>query len=152
MFIKYQHLEKYGNTEVEGIEIGTCHVFPKLDGTNGQLWVEDGKLMAGSRNKVLSLDNDNAGFYNAMINDENIRKFFMSNPNLTLYGEWLVPHTLKTYEDSAWRKFYVFDVFNRETNKLLHYAEYTKLLDEHALRYLPPIALIFNGGHEYFIE
>jgi hypothetical protein len=152
MFIKYQHLEKYGNTEVEGIEIGTCHVFPKLDGTNGQLWMEDGKLMAGSRNRVLSLDNDNAGFYNAMINDENIRKFFMSNPNLTLYGEWLVPHTLKTYEDSAWRKFYVFDVFNRETNKLLHYAEYTKLLDEHILRYLPPIALIFNGGHEYFIE
>jgi len=23
-FIKYQHLERYGNTEVEGIEVGTC--------------------------------------------------------------------------------------------------------------------------------
>lgn len=29
-FIKYQHLERYGNTEVEGIEVGTCYVFPKI--------------------------------------------------------------------------------------------------------------------------
>lgn len=30
-FIKYQHLERFGNTEVEGIEVGTVYVFPKID-------------------------------------------------------------------------------------------------------------------------
>jgi hypothetical protein len=39
MFIKYMHLERFGNDEVEGIEIGTTYVFPKLDGTNAQVWL-----------------------------------------------------------------------------------------------------------------
>ncbi len=29
MFIKYPHIERIGNTEVEGIETGECYVFPK---------------------------------------------------------------------------------------------------------------------------
>lgn len=33
-FKKYIHLEKYGTTETQGIELGTAYVFPKLDGTN----------------------------------------------------------------------------------------------------------------------
>lgn len=38
------HLERYGNDEVGGIEQGTTYVFPKLDGTNAQVWLnEDGK-------------------------------------------------------------------------------------------------------------
>ena len=34
-FKKYQHIERLGTLEVEGIELGTCYVFPKIDGTNG---------------------------------------------------------------------------------------------------------------------
>ena len=46
------HLERYGNEEVEGIEQGTTYVFPKLDGTNAQLWYEGkGVIGAGSRTK-----------------------------------------------------------------------------------------------------
>jgi hypothetical protein len=62
-FKKYMHLERFGTSEVEGIEIGTTYVFPKLDGTNASVWFEDGKIKAGSRNRELSFDNDNAGFY-----------------------------------------------------------------------------------------
>ena len=40
MFVKYMHLERYGNEEVEGIEQGTTYVFPKSDGTNAQVWVD----------------------------------------------------------------------------------------------------------------
>ena len=40
MFVKYMHLERYGNEEVDGIEQGTTYVFPKLDGTNAQVWVD----------------------------------------------------------------------------------------------------------------
>jgi hypothetical protein len=33
-FVKYQHIERYGVDEVNGIDIGTCYIFPKIDGTN----------------------------------------------------------------------------------------------------------------------
>lgn len=34
MFIKYQHLERLGNQETNGILDGEVYVFPKIDGTN----------------------------------------------------------------------------------------------------------------------
>ena len=36
-FRRYQHIERFGNDEVAGIEDGTCYVFPKIDGTNA-IW------------------------------------------------------------------------------------------------------------------
>lgn len=30
-FIKYPHLERFGTDEVDGINIGTCYIFPKID-------------------------------------------------------------------------------------------------------------------------
>jgi hypothetical protein len=149
-FIKYQHLERYGNTEVEGIEVGTCYVFPKLDGTNGSVWWDDG-VKAGSRNRELALDNDNAGFMNAMVVDKAITSFFDHTKNLILYGEWLVPHTLKTYNDDAWRKFYIFDVFDLNKQRLLSYDEYVWLSNV-GLNVIAPIAIIKNGSIDHFTE
>ena len=37
-FSKYQHVERLGTTETNGIEMGMCYIFPKIDGTNSQLW------------------------------------------------------------------------------------------------------------------
>jgi hypothetical protein len=125
-FLRYMHLEKWGSAEVEGIELGTSYVFPKIDGTNAQVWVgeldyESGRLIVetGSRNRQLSVENDNAGFHNAITLDKRIWKFLWTHPKLRLYGEWLVPHTLKTYRDDAWNKFYIFDVYNDETEQYL---------------------------------
>jgi hypothetical protein len=151
-FIKYQHLERYGTTEVDGIEVGTCHVFPKLDGTNGSVWMDDGVFCCGSRNRQLALDNDNAGFMNAMVNDSDVVPFMYSHPDLVLYGEWLVPHTLKTYQDDAWRKFYIFDVFDRKKERLLSYDEYSAPLIAAGLNIIAPIAIIKNGSIETFTE
>lgn len=160
-FLKYMHLERFGTDEVDGIEFGTTYVFPKLDGTNAQVWVEGPtnaggyELKTGSRNRVLSDASDNAGFHSAMTDESNqegwnIYKLLVSNPNLTLYGEWLVPHSLKTYREDAWRKFYVFDVFNQTTGKFLSYEEYKPLLDHYQIIYLPPIAIIKNGSYEKY--
>jgi hypothetical protein len=151
-FIKYQHLERYGNTEVEGIEVGTCYVFPKLDGTNGSVWWDDGALRCGSRNRELSPDNDNAGFMNAMVVDKAINSLLDNNPYVILYGEWLVPHTLKTYNDDAWRKFYVFDVFDRNKERLLSYDEYSAPLIAAGINVIAPIAIIKNGTESHFTE
>lgn len=151
MFVKYMHLERYGNEEVDGIEQGTTYVFPKLDGTNAQVWLnEDGTIGAGSRNRTLSIENDNAGFMNWAVEQKGLIEFFKSYPDLTLYGEWLVPHSLKTYRDDAWRKFYIFDVYNRRTEQFFSYDTMKQILDEYELDYLAPIAIIKNGNREHY--
>jgi hypothetical protein len=69
-----------------------------------------------------------------------------------LYGEWLVPHTLKTYRDDVWRRFWVFDVFNNATDQYLPYPKYKELMDEFQLDYIPPLRIVNNGSYEYFID
>lgn len=147
-FAKYQHLERFGTTEVQGIEFGKCFIFPKIDGTNSQLWF-DRSLQAGSRNRQLSIDNDNAGFYKWALQQQNIVDFFSEHPDIRLYGEWLVPHTLKTYADSAWRKFYVFDVMIDDS--YLTFEEYQPLLEKFNIEYIPPICVIENPSYERLI-
>ena len=140
-FHKYQHIERIGTVETDGIELGTCYVFPKIDGTNAQVWWNDG-IQAGSRNRQLSIDNDNHGFYEWVLRQQNIIRFFREHPSLRLYGEWLVPHTLKTYDDSAWRSFYVFDVM--EAGEYLHYDVYKELLIPFEIPFIPPICKVKN--------
>ena len=147
-FIKYQHIERFGTTEVEGIQNGKCYIFPKIDGTNASLWWSNG-LKAGSRNRELSIDNDNAGFYKWALGQEHIIQFLKSNPEVRLYGEWLVPHTLKTYNDNAWRNFYVFDVMVGD--EYADYTKYSELLQQHNIEYIPPICIINNPSYERLI-
>lgn len=143
MFQKYQHIERIGTSEVQDILYGKCFVFPKLDGTNGSLWVENGKLKAGSRNRILTGGQaDNAGFFQWASQQENIKKYFEKHPDHRLYGEWLVPHTIRTYEKDAWRKFYVFDVMIGED--YINYGEYKQYLEEFNIDYVPLIEMIIN--------
>lgn len=147
-FIKYQHVERIGSIETSGIENGMCYIFPKIDGTNSQLWWCN-VLCAGSRNRQLELDNDNQGFMNWAVDQENFYRFFEKYPNVRLYGEWLVPHTLKTYQKDAWRKFYVFDVMEGEYH--LHYEFYQPMLDEFGIEYIPPICKVSNPSYDRLV-
>ena len=154
-FRKYQHLERLGTTEVESIHLGECYVFPKIDGTNGSVWLDNNNtIQCGSRRRKLSLENDNAGFLKYIKEDTNIFKYLIDNPNHRLFGEWLVPHSLKTYREEAWKKFYIFDVV--ENNKAdeefnyLHYDRYKPLLEKYSLNYIPLISKITNGTYEQF--
>lgn len=141
-FIKYQHVERFGNSEVEGIEDGLCYIFPKIDGTNASVWIDNGQIKAGSRNRELRLENDNAGFYAWGIKQSNLITCLLENPTLRIYGEWLVPHTLKTYQEEAWRKFYIFDVMEGE--EYLDYEKYSQVLEKYNLDYIQPICTIEN--------
>ena len=119
-FLRYPHLCKFGNKEVESIEFGITHVFPKLDGTNASVWIsfpqegveDDIKLQFGSRNRYISdtlathditSASDNQGFARSFYTDKQRHKnhyeYLIKNPTHILYGEWLVPHTIKTYRD-----------------------------------------------------
>ena len=157
-FRKYQHIERFGTDEVENINIGKCYIFPKIDGTNSSCWLNaDGELRCGSRNRELTLEKDNAGFYAAMIKNENIINYLKTHPNHRIFGEWLVPHTLKTYRPDAWRKFYVFDVAidNDELERGLEYIPYdiyAPMLEEFGIEYIAPLRIVKNGDYEYFIH
>lgn len=154
-FKKYQHIERYGTDEVESIEVGKCYIFPKIDGTNSSCWLKDGELHCGSRNRELTLENDNAGFYAMILKDEKIMAYLKAHPNHRLFGEYLVPHTIRTYRDDAWKRFYIFDVAidNDERSGGLEYIPYEiyqPLLEEFELEYLAPLRVVNNGDLKYF--
>lgn len=152
-FSKYQHIERFGTEEVEGIECGTCYVFPKIDGTNASVWMDEGKLCAGSRNRELSEERDNANFFKSIKEDLAIIAYLQKHPTHRLFGEWLVPHTLKTYRKDAWNHLYIFDVcVDKEDGGLeyIPYEVYKPLLEEFDIAFLPPIAIVKNGNLESF--
>ena len=146
-FVKYMHLERLGNSEVQGILEGTCYIFPKLDGTNASVWLgDDGEVKAGSRNRKLEIGDDNAGFLHDITQDANIKRFLTANPSIRLYGEWLVPHSLKTYKEDAWRRFYVFDVVDGDDH--IPYQEYVDMLTIYDVEFIPCIACVDNPIEE----
>lgn len=148
MFRKYMHIEKFGNDEVQGIEFGKCYIFSKLDGTNSSIWWNN-EIQSGSRNRQLSLEEDNAGFYKWILGNEHCFKEFLEEmPCLRLYGEWLVPHSLKTYREEAWNKFYIFDVYNNIEERYLYYDEYKALLEKYNIDYVPALCIINNVTYD----
>ncbi len=149
-FLEYQHIERVGSDEVEGILEGTCYVFPKIDGTNASVWYDTGQVCAGSRRRQLSEDADNAGFM-AWVNAtrQTFEAFFEEHPQKRIYGEWLVPHTLKTYRQDAWRRLYVFDVWDNSTGDYLEYEQYAGLLDRYGIAHIPPLEIVTNPSIEH---
>ena len=151
-FQKYIHLERFGTDEVDGINIGECHVFPKIDGTNASVWWGGDRLLCGSRNRLLSLDNDNAGFMAWAIQQPHIAELCRERPHLILYGEWLVPHSLNTYRDDAWRQFYVFDVYDRSREEFVHYDVYSQLLSQRGIQFIPCSLKTRNPTYELLLD
>lgn len=152
MFVKYQHLERIGTDATDGIQLGTSYVFPKLDGTNAQLWFAEGEICGGSRNRELAVENDNAGFYNWAKEQENLVAMVADHPDKNFYGEWLVPHSLKTYREDAWRKLYLFDVWCRRTERWLTYDEQKYIYDAYGVDYLAPISIHKNASLEDYLK
>ncbi len=113
-FRRYQSVARFrekerketGNFEDKGQII---HIFPKIDGTNANFWLQDGEVRVGGRNKTLNKTSHNNGFGVWGLEDEGVKGFLNEFPHLRVYGEWLVKHTV-AYDTDAYRKFYAFDV------------------------------------------
>jgi hypothetical protein len=149
-FDKYIHLERYGTDAVDGLDVGTCYIFPKLDGTNASIWLDGGEMQCGSRNRHLTKEADNAGFMNWITTQEKYIKLCKENPDLRFYGEWLVPHSIKSYREDAWRTFYIFDVV--KDGKFVHYDEYSVLLDKYGVEYIPCILKVTNPSYDILVK
>ena len=147
-FKKYQHIEKLGSVATEGILNGKVYLFSKLDGTNTGVYLgADGKIKVNSRNRVLSLGDDNAGVCATLHNDERFKKYFAAHPNHRLFGEWLVKHTICDYYDDAWRKLYIFDVIEEDAEgneKYLPIEDYISDLIGCGIDFIPCLAVLEN--------
>lgn len=151
-FKKYQHIERLGEDNVDGLMNGTCYVFPKIDGVNTQVYLNNNKeICIAGRKKEINKETDSTGFVNYILNNENIKSFFEKYPNYRLFGEWLIPCVIRTYNKDAWNRFYIFDVMN-ENNQYLTYNEYQPMLQEFNLDFIPLIEIIDNPTTEQIFE
>ncbi len=156
-FYKYQHLERDLNgKETQGLLNGMLTIQPKLDGSNCQIWMENGKLKISSRTRVLSAIQDNAGCYQALKNDHRFIDFFTAYPDVKLIGEWLVPHTIK-YKPEAYRKLYIYDGIRVDSENEQGHAEYIEystlsiFLYEYDIEHVPYLHTNAYSWHkEYF--
>ena len=152
-FRKFDHVERLGHPEVRDLTIGLVHVFPKLDGTNGAVWLDDlGNVQCSSRNRVLSLEQDNHGFCEWIHGDDpkavGLREYCRQNPDDVVYGEWMIPHTLKTYRAEVWNHFWIFDIFDRVKGRYESWEDYGENLQFQELDVIEPICTIQNPGDE----
>lgn len=113
-FIKYPKIHRLGKEETDGILDGTCVIQEKVDGANTSIWMSDGELQCGSRNRHL-IDDDFNGFVSYARVHEGIKSLLDEHPDYRLYGEWLVKHTI-SYNELSYRKFYLFDIMDSDGN------------------------------------
>lgn len=154
-FRAYDHIERLGHSEVSGIEIGIVHVFPKLDGTNGSVWADtEGNLRCASRRREIEPGDDNAGFAAwVQFNDPEataLRRLALEHPSLIFYGEWMVPHTLKTYREDVWRRFWIFDVYDRLQHAYVPFEEYAPGLS--GLDIIEPLCTIVHPSEDQLLR
>lgn len=100
----------------------------KIDGANASFKINtDGSFTAFSRRTKLNENDTLRGFYDeveenllpkVMINKDNpaIQEFLQED--YTLFGEWLVPHSVQ-YKDEFWEKFYPFAVYDNVNEQYL---------------------------------
>lgn len=170
----YQHIERINfsnpNKELEGLFRGTVHVFPKIDGMNVSIRLNDSKtdLIYGGRNKDFNpLENNDRSlisyFENNLPRKAKLMRLLTSfDGEAIIFGEWLVPHTIKYYKEDAWKNFYIFDIVLFKSmgvsstnekeyifDRYVKFEEYKKIIDSindevtsTNLLYIPEIATL----------
>lgn len=123
---KYTHIERLTNPEVKGILTGEIFCYPKLDGANASVEYSN-EIICRSRKQVLNGENTLKGFLNYCVenpgNFSQFSNFFKEYPNIIIFGEWLVPHSIKTYKSNSWNKFYIFDFYDKLSESYLDFEK-----------------------------
>lgn len=131
-FKKYVHVERLERVRDGMLKAERYIAMPKLDGTNASIWSdEEGNIHAGSRNRELNANKDNAGFYDYITTSQeehiaSLREFVRNNSNYIVYGEFLGTGkkflgAIKGYENNG---FFIFDVWDRDTAEFLPHKEW----------------------------
>lgn len=133
-FKAYPKIHRLGKEEVEDILIGKVSLQEKIDGANTSIWIDDGLVKCGTRTRELPLDESFNGFQEAVRSNKKIKEWLLDHPQCRLYGEWLVKHTI-TYPDEAYKKIYLFDVYDEEKGDFANQDTVEKIAAELGLEY-----------------
>lgn len=143
----YTHIERANKPQAADVmSAPLVSVQPKIDGTNACIWADDdANIHCGSRTREVgeTKDIDNQGFCKYMKNDDAIkplRTFCMNNPNYIVYGEWLGQNkclgSIKKYIKLG---FWVFDVYDTDTDDYLLYEDWSRMLGGIYDQYVPEL-------------
>lgn len=118
---KFMDIERIKEVNVGGFEKGDFVIIQeKIDGANAAIRYdcESDCVVAQSRKNILSIGNNLRGMYewSQTIDKDKVREIL--GDNLVLFGEWLVPHTVK-YPTEKYNQFYAYDIYDTETEKYL---------------------------------
>ena len=169
VFIRYQHVERINTDESMGLLDGTCHIFPKMDGSNMGVYSEDSEIRMMSRNRELDGSEPFAKF---AVAHDGIRRFVKDFPGMRLYGEWMVPHTVRSYVPEVWNRWFVFDMtaefpdrnytyigvdgeehtLDCDGRTYIPYEEYVPILEAYGIDYIPCIDVLENPAPECLAE
>lgn len=147
-YTPYMHIERLGTEEVEGILNGTVSVTTKLDGTSAVVYTSDNTLYVGSRKRLITPEDDNQGCAKYVYSEPKFKEYFEKYPSHVIYGEFLIKNHIKDYDINAYKKLYVFDVFDVVQKKWLPYDEWVVGIKEFNIEYIPEIALLENPTKE----
>lgn len=147
-FKTYPKINRLGKEETDGILTGVISVSEKIDGANLSVWLDEGVLHVGSRNNDLT---ENGNTFNGAVEycnkHKGIQSFLAEYPNCRLYGEWLVRHTL-SYNETAYKKFYLFDIWNETTEVFFPQEEVQKIAKEYSIEVVPDLGVYTNPSLE----
>lgn len=151
VFRKYDKIHRLGKEETDGILIGLCHVEEKVDGANLSIWMDSNKeVHVGSRNNDVTYKDFN-GAPEYVKAHEGILNYLNDNPTHTLYGEWLVKHTID-YNATAYKKFYLFDIYNNETGEYAWPQQVHEIATKYGIEQVPYLGAIENPTVEQLKE
>jgi len=106
----------------------------KVDGANASIALDDnGNLVAYSRKNELNYQNTLRGFWNYVQTLD--REKFRDLGKRVCFGEWLVSHTVK-YNADAYDKWYVYDMYDTETEEWLPQSVVKEFAETHGLEYI----------------
>lgn len=114
-FKPYKKIHALHKEECEGLLVGKCYIQEKIDGANASIWIgDDGEVHCGSRTRDLTKAGDGFnGFADYVKNHEGINNLLKDKPDIRLYGEWLVRHSIG-YHEQSYKQFYLYDIENTD--------------------------------------
>lgn len=123
---KYMDIERFKDKYAQMFTPGEKIVVEsKIDGANSSIRFDpdSGKIIAFSRKTKLNEANNLRGFWDftQRLNPETVGQI-TKNGRYIIYGEWLCPHSVR-YPEHKYNHWYVFDVFDTETNQYLPYID-----------------------------
>lgn len=137
---KYVDIERLKESYATAFSAGEhIVVTEKIDGANASIRFtpESGTLAAFSRRNELTADNTLQGFH-GFVQTLDPAKFaeVLQSDRFIVFGEWLVKHTIH-YPESALRQFYVFDVWDTQTEQYVPWVLTHAIADKLGLKTVP---------------